>query len=87
MQNHERMKQKNVFVKPDDQSGASSSFGMARKGRMIIQHYSEALTYLRDYCLRHGRPMHFSQGDIFEAEGESGGTDIEHRKHLGWCPQ
>lgn len=32
-------------------------------------HYSEALAYLRDYCLRHGRPMHFSAGDIFEAEG------------------
>ena len=32
-------------------------------------HYSEALAYLRDYCLRHGRPMHFSTGDIFEAEG------------------
>ena len=24
------------------------------------EHYSEALAYLRDYCLRHGRPMHFS---------------------------
>lgn len=33
------------------------------------EHYSEALAYLRDYCLRHGRPMHFSAGDIFEAEG------------------
>ena len=32
-------------------------------------HYSEALAYLRDYCLRHGRLMHFSHGDIFEAEG------------------
>ena len=32
-------------------------------------HYSDALAYLRDYCLRYGRPMHFSQGDIFEAEG------------------
>ena len=32
-------------------------------------HYSEALAYLRDYCLRHGRLMYFSQGDIFEAEG------------------
>ncbi len=32
-------------------------------------HYSEALAYLRDYCLRHGRLMHFSAGDIFEAEG------------------
>ena len=32
-------------------------------------HYSEALAYLRDYCLRHGRAMHFSHGDIFEAEG------------------
>ena len=32
-------------------------------------HYNEALAYLRDFCLRHGRPMHFSQGDIFEAEG------------------
>ena len=33
------------------------------------EHYSEALAYLRDYCLRHGRLMHFSHGDIFEAEG------------------
>lgn len=33
------------------------------------EHYSEALAYLRDYCLRHGRPMHFSAGDIFETEG------------------
>ncbi len=24
------------------------------------EHYSEALAYLRDYCLRHGRPMHSS---------------------------
>ena len=32
-------------------------------------HYSEALAYLRDYCLRHGRLMHFSHGDIFETEG------------------
>ena len=32
-------------------------------------HYSEALTYLRDYCLRHGRLMHFSVNDIFETEG------------------
>ena len=33
------------------------------------EHYSEALAYLRDYCLRHGRLMYFSQGDIFETEG------------------
>ena len=32
-------------------------------------HYNQALAYLRDYCLRHGRLMHFSHGDIFEAEG------------------
>jgi CRP-like cAMP-binding protein len=32
-------------------------------------HYSEALAYLRNYCLHHGRAMHFSHGDIFEAEG------------------
>lgn len=32
-------------------------------------HYSEARAYLRDYSLRHGRLMHFSHGDIFEAEG------------------
>lgn len=32
-------------------------------------HYSEALAYLRDYCLHHGRAMHFSHGDIFETEG------------------
>ena len=32
-------------------------------------HYSEALAYLRDYCLRHGRLMHFSVNDIFETEG------------------
>ena len=39
------------------------------KRRYSYQHYSEALAYLRDYCLRHGRLMHFSHGDIFEAEG------------------
>ena len=33
------------------------------------EHYSEALAYLRDYCLHHSRAMHFSHGDIFEAEG------------------
>ena len=43
------------------------------------EHYSKALAYLRDRsnlfaclsknCLRHGRLMHFSHGDIFEAEG------------------
>ena len=33
------------------------------------EHYSEALAYLRDYCLRHGRLMHFSVDDIFETEG------------------
>ena len=33
------------------------------------EHYSEALAYLRDYCLRHGRLMHFSVNDIFETEG------------------
>ncbi len=33
------------------------------------EHYSEALAYLRNYCLHHGRAMHFSHGDIFEAEG------------------
>ena len=32
-------------------------------------HYSEALAYLRDYCLHHGRAMHFSHGDIFDAKG------------------
>ena len=32
-------------------------------------HYSEALAYLRDYCLHHGRAMHFSHGDIYETEG------------------
>lgn len=32
-------------------------------------HYTQALAYLRDYCLFHGRPMHFARGDIFEAEG------------------
>ena len=32
-------------------------------------HYSEALAYLRDYCLRHGRLMLFSVDDIFETEG------------------
>ncbi len=42
-------------------------------------HYSEALAYLRDRsnlfaclsknCLHHGRAIHFSHGDIFEAEG------------------
>lgn len=37
------------------------------------EHYSEALAYLRDYCLRHGRLMHFSHGDIFEAEGAAAG--------------
>ena len=43
------------------------------------EHYSETLAYLRDRsnlfaclsknCLRHGRPRHFSAGDIFETEG------------------
>ena len=33
------------------------------------KHYTQALAYLRDYCLRHGRLMHFSVNDIFEAEG------------------
>jgi hypothetical protein len=33
------------------------------------EHNSEALAYLRDYYLRHRRPMHSSQGDIFENEG------------------
>ena len=33
------------------------------------EHYSEALAYLRDYCLHHGRAMHFSVNDIFETEG------------------
>ena len=32
-------------------------------------HYSEALAYLRDYRLHHGRAMHFSHGDIFDTEG------------------
>ena len=34
-------------------------------------HYSEALAYLRDYCLHHGRAMHFSHGDIFESTVET----------------
>ena len=45
------------------------NYAMARKRRYLYQHYSEALAYLRDYCLHHGRAMHFSHGDIFEAEG------------------
>ena len=32
-------------------------------------HYTQALAYLCDYCLRHGRLMHFSAGDIYETEG------------------
>jgi len=32
-------------------------------------HYSEALDYLRDYCLRHGRPTRFTAGQTAEAEG------------------
>ena len=32
-------------------------------------HYSEALAYLRDYCLRHGRPTRFTAGQTVEAEG------------------
>ena len=32
-------------------------------------YYTQALAYLRDYCLRHGRLMHYSAGDIFETEG------------------
>ena len=32
-------------------------------------HYSEALAYLRDYCLRHGRLMHYDRGAMLEAEG------------------
>ena len=32
-------------------------------------YYTQALAYLRDYCLRHGRLMHYLAGDIFETEG------------------
>ena len=32
-------------------------------------HYNEALAYLRDYCLRHGRLMHYDRGAMLEAEG------------------
>ena len=32
-------------------------------------YYTQTLAYLRDYCLRHGRLMHYSAGDIFETEG------------------
>ena len=32
-------------------------------------HYTQALAYLCDYCLRHGRLMHFSAGEIYETEG------------------
>ena len=32
-------------------------------------YYTQALAYLRDYCLRHDRLMHYSAGDIFETEG------------------
>lgn len=55
-------------------------------------HYSEALAYLRDYCLHHGLAMHFSHGDIFEAEGaaasrfgyiESGSFHYLVRNHEG----
>lgn len=32
-------------------------------------HYNQALAYLRDYCLRHGRLMHYDRGAVLEAEG------------------
>ena len=32
-------------------------------------HYNQALAYLRDYCLRHGRLMHYERGAVLEAEG------------------
>ena len=32
-------------------------------------HYNEALAYLRDYCLRHGRLMHYDRGAVLEAKG------------------
>ena len=32
-------------------------------------HYNEALAYLRDFCLRHGRLMHYDRGAMLEAEG------------------
>ena len=32
-------------------------------------HYNEALAYLRDYCLHHGRLMHYDRGAMLEAEG------------------
>ena len=51
-------------------SGERKNATMQNHERMKQKtHYSEALAYLRDYCLRHGRLMHFSHGDIFEAEG------------------
>ena len=40
-------------------------------------HYSEALAYLRDYCLRHGRLMHFSAGDDTTSGDDSGETSGE----------
>ena len=32
-------------------------------------HYNQALAYLRDFCLRHGRLMHYERGAVLEAEG------------------
>lgn len=32
-------------------------------------HYNQALAYLRDFCLRHGRLMHYDRGAVLEAEG------------------
>lgn len=32
-------------------------------------HYNQALAYLRDYCLRHGRLMHYDRGAVLEAKG------------------
>jgi len=47
---------------------SSSALGLHNLCRLKTANI-KALAYLRDYCLRHGRAMHFSHGDIFEAEG------------------
>ena len=31
-------------------------------------HFNQALAYLRDFCLRHGRLMHYDRGAVLEAE-------------------
>ena len=56
-------------------------------------HYNQALAYLRDFCLRHGRLMHYDRGAVLEAEGTAARlSDFVYFRHdsaifeqkLGW---